>query len=34
MPAPNVEKKTTTTPEGTTTVAKETPGVVAPDYNT
>lgn len=32
-PPPAVEKITTTTPEGTTTVKKETPGVATPDFN-
>ena len=31
--APNVEKTTTTTPQGSTVVQKETPAVVVPDYN-
>lgn len=32
-PPPAVEKITTTTPDGTTTVKKEKPGVATPDYN-
>ena len=32
-PTVNVEKTTTTTPQGETVVKKETPQVVTPDYN-